>query len=517
MPETYTTTWERAISDSITRQGTSASNGDARPAQTAPHAEADRAISSTFAARATPLATVLKSTNRIELSTVASERPNWSKDRLPILELAPVQAVAKPITVDKYTILPYVDERIAYVAPSEVSLQSFSLVLRRTVMSDGSIRITGGSASFSITTYASNGLEIMAKNRSNWTMALKQNNLGERDWVYLPEKRQGLSVWLELPPGVAASEPLILTSPIASVCNISVELTENGALTWKAALEQAAGSTIAGIVHVSSNSVGVQNVAFRLDRRSLDTTLGILFAGRSAADIRYIDPQQTVPGKVVVVTNDLVQQMVVSLRPSQGQAPANQTFGREGGVVEVNVTTQDVASVTINWSTQATFTPMGWPSIPASGVLNSGNGWTDMIKPDSWLVNYLLMAIPVNSQGQAEPADSAVTTPPIQGVLNFTAPYVANGLLNSTFLTGYLRPINVALPRYPGQPFGDVVLTIFSTRNGVGGMKSRKLSADDLNIVVLVYPDAHVEIRTGSDALAERSAASEVLGVMESL
>lgn len=58
-------------------------------------------------------------------------------------------------------------------------------------------------------------------------MALKQNNLGEHDWVYLPETRQGLSVWLELPPGVAASQPLILTSPIGGVCNITVELTEN--------------------------------------------------------------------------------------------------------------------------------------------------------------------------------------------------------------------------------------------------------------------------------------------------
>jgi len=465
----------------------------------------------------TPFTTVQKSTNHIELSTVASERPTWSKDRLPILELAPVQAVAKPIAVDKYTLLPYVDEKIVYVAPSQVSLQSFSLVLRRTVMPDRSIRITGGSASFSITTYASNRLEMMAKNRSNWTMALQQNNLGERDWVYLPEKRQGLSVWLELPPGVAASEPLILTSPIAGVCNISVELTENGALTWKAALEQGAGSTIAGIVHVSSNAIGVQNVAFRLDRRSLDTTLGSLFAGRSAADIRYIDPQQTVPGTVVVVTNDLVEQMIVSLRPNQGQAPTSQTFGREGGQVEVTVTTQDVASVKIDWSAQVTFTPTGWPPIPASGLLTSANGWTDMIKPDSWIVNYLLMAIPVNAQGQAQPADPSLTTPPIQGVLNFTAPYVANGLLNSAFQAAYLRPINIALPRYPGQPFGDVVLTIFATRDGVGGMKSRKLSVNDVNIVVLVYPDAHVEIRTGSDALAERSAASEVLGVMESL
>lgn len=27
-----------------------------------------------------------------------------------------------------------------------------------------------------------------------------------------------------------------------------------------------------------------------------------------------------------------------------------------------------------------------------------------MIKPDSWIVDYLLMVVPVNNQGQAEPA-----------------------------------------------------------------------------------------------------------------
>lgn len=81
-------------------------------------------------------------------------------------------------------------------------------------------------------------------------------------------------------------------------------------------------------------------------------------------DLRYIDPQQTVPGRVVVVTNDLVEQMTVALRPDQGQAPTSQTFGREGGQVEVFVITQDVASVEIDWSAQVAFTPTGWSSIP---------------------------------------------------------------------------------------------------------------------------------------------------------
>jgi hypothetical protein len=517
MAETSRVVWERAISESIMLQDTNTKNLHPGPAQTAPRAEADRVIKGQLVARAAPMTTIRTSSNQINPDTAAINRPSWSRDRLPVLELTPIQMVVEPIIVDQFVIQPYPNVDIVYVAPSEVSLLNFSLFLRRSVLPDRSLAITGGSASFSISVYASDNMESISLLRVNWDAALKQNNLGERNWSYQPEKRQGLSVSLELPLGIAASEPLILTSPIAGACNITVELTESGALAWKTALEQGAGSTIAGVFRVSSSSLAVDGVAMRLDRRSLDTTVGKLLAGRGAADIRYMDPQQTVQGKLIIVTNDFIERLTVALRPNQGLAPTSQTFGPEGGQVEASVSTQDVASVAIDWFAQVAFTSLGWPPIQASGRLTSANGWTDMIKPDSWIVNYLLMVIPVDDHGQAQAADVAGTTMQLQGVLNFTAPYVANGLLNSSFQAEYFRPINIALPRYPGQPFGDVVLTIFATRNSVGGMQSRKLKTDEVSLVVLIYPDARVEIRTGLDALAELSSASEVLGLMESL
>jgi hypothetical protein len=127
------------------------------------------------------------------------------------------------------------------------------------------------------------------------------------------------------------------------------------------------------------------------------------------------------------------------------------------------------------------------------------------------------MAIPVDNNGKAQPIDAGDTTTQLQGVLNFTAPYVANGLLNSSFVSEYLRPVNIALPRYPGEAFGDVVLTFFATRNGVGGMKSRKLNANEVNLVALIYPDARVEIHSSLDTLPELSSAAEILGLMGGL
>lgn len=63
--------------------------------------------------------------------------------------------------------------------------------------------------------------------------------------------------------------------------------------------------------------------------------LGHLLAARSGADIRYIDPQQTVVSKLIVVANDPVERMTVALNPSQGQAPASQSFGAAGGQVDL--------------------------------------------------------------------------------------------------------------------------------------------------------------------------------------
>jgi hypothetical protein len=456
------------------------------------------------------------SLNKIDLDMPDVNRPAWSRDRLPIQVLTAVEPDAITVSVDRFVLRPSAGQGIIYVAPSEVSLVDFSLTLRRSVLPDRSLAITGGSAVFTITVDDPQGIETLALERHAWHAALKSHDVVADTWSFRPEPRRGLTVSLELPLGVAAAPPLIVAAPMAGVATVAVELTEIGALVWKAALEQGTGATVPGIFHVTTSAPAVDHFAIRLERRSLETTVGRLLAGRSAADIRYVDPQQTVRGRLIVVTSDFVEQSAVAVRPNQGEAPTGQVLGPAGGQVEVSVTTQDVGSVAMAWSAQVAFTPLGWPPIPVSGVLEAANIWTEMIKPEAWFASYLIMAVPVDGRGQAQ---STASEPPadLQGALNFTAPYVANGLLNAAFRADYLHPVNVALPRYPNQPFGDLVLTMFAARNGKGGTASRRLKADELHVVVLVHPDARIEIRTSSDALAEVSTAAGILDVLASL
>ncbi|RYE80798.1 MAG: hypothetical protein EOO80_02900 [Oxalobacteraceae bacterium] len=435
--------WEQAVAESIAGQGggmpvaeagafAGAGIVTARPAGTIASRPPAMPITVTSGVTAPAVAT-RTSVNRIPVETAAVTRPVWSRDRLPVRVSAPLVTDATPIVAGKFLLRAAPDDNIIYVAPAEPALLDFALTIRRSVLPDRSLAITGATAFFSIGAYASNGIESIARQSAAWKTALSAKQINGREWSYRAEPERALRVSLELPPGMAASAPMISLSQLAGVATITVELTESGTLAWKAALEQGSAATIPGILHVSTGTLRLDNVAMRLDRRTLDVAVGRLLAARSGADIRYIDPQQTVVSKLIVVANDLVERMTVALNPSQGQAPAS----------------------------------------------------------------------------------AAGPNPQTQGVLNFTAPYVANGLLNSSFLADYYRPLNIALPRFPGQAFGDLVMTVFATRNGVGGNKSRKIGATELNVIALVYPDGHIDLVTGSDALPERSAVAENLRVLE--
>ncbi len=511
--------WERMLADSVS--GPATAKSEAKSEAEAPSAVTRAALATKNAAAGsavnnTAFVATRVSSDRLKFDSRAPSRQNWSGDRLPVRATTPVGVAANAVVVDRFAIYSFPDINTAYVSPTQLSLLDFSLTVRRSVMPDRSIAITGATAYFALGVNEPLAIEKRAALGREWAAALKKVNLGERPWSFRPEQRSGLLVALELPPGVATAAPMVWASPLAGQASVTVELSATGTLAWQTALEGGTGATIPGIFRAVSTALGIsagRSVLMQVDRRTLDTTVGQLLAGRGPADIIFIHPQQSVDAKLYVMGSDLVEQVTVSMTPNLVQAPTSQAFGPQGGQVAMSVISNTPSSVVIDWTAQVAFTPLGWAPVPASGRFG-GAIWIDVIKPESWIATYTIMVLPVDQHGQAQATSAAGPAAQTQGVLNFTAPYLANGLLNSSFMADYYAPVNVALPRYPGQPFGSLVLTVFGTRNGVGGSCSRRLNADELTIAVQVFPDGHLAITTNADATPEMSSVSELLQLM---
>ncbi|SEQ94327.1 hypothetical protein SAMN05216188_106304 [Lentzea xinjiangensis] len=439
--------------------------------------------------------------------------PKWTVEEVPRRLLNPLYQDVEPEIIDfppgeegpGYQVCPDETLDILWFTPTTLALTDFALTVRREVRPDGGIATTGGSAVISVSVYVGQPLvQQVVRERWKWQDQLLTPEAGRAPLTVLPAVLHGLVVDVELPAGVAAAPAIITASPLAGTATIAVELTEAGVLAWRTALEQGAGRTIAGTIRASASipTVDPDNWYPGVDHHRLDTPLGSLLAARGPADIRQIDPQQTVSPTVVLVGSQLVTSSTVTLRPSGGQAPSSAVFGPAGGRITTAVVTQDPDTVAVEWRAEVAFTPARWPVVPASGRLDSAHGWITMIKPEAWCVGYVLAIVPVDQAGRPVPASTRAGDR-VQGVLNFTAPYVAGGLLSTAFDAEYGRPESLVLPRYPDQPFGDLVLTVFATCGGVLGQASRRLGEDDVVVTALAHPDGEVELHTTAESLPE--------------
>lgn len=447
-----------------------------------------------------------------ESSRIAAPQARLSVDSDVVLRPrpAPIPIVVRPI--------PILPQQRAFFALATPNLLDLSLTVQATVQPDRSIRITGGTAILTVGVYVQEQMATIERYQTEWAAALTQAGYGRAIWKFLPVNLRNVQVSLELPTGHAVSPPQTSTNPGAGTATCIIELSEVGVMAWKTALEQRNGGAIPGICHLTVSYYGQPMHKLGIREERLSAPLGSLLVQRGPDDIHVINPQQTVEAKLLAIGHDLVQSVALTLRPNVGQAPEAQVFDQNGGQVNLAITTQQVAQVEVDWNAQVTFKSTGWPVIPASGKLTSTNGWVEVIKPDSWIASYTFMAVLVDAQGNPVPLSTAGSNYHVNGVLTFTAPYIpVTNILVAPFDLSNQMPVSVALPRFPGQPFGELVLNMFATRDGQASTQTRKLTPTELSVVMIIRPNAQIEIRTANDALPELSFESEALGMIELL
>lgn len=427
--------------------------------------------------------------------------------------LPPINRI--PVIIERPRPVPVlpIPTRQAFFARNTPRLLSLEVTVESRVEQGGAVRISGGNAVFVVSIYAEEGPNAAERLREEWIAALEQAGVGGKFvWKFLPIALRDLQASVEIPAQHLAGPPQVSVSSADGTATFVVSLSEAGVMLWKTALEQSNGGSIPGVCRLTASYFvqGARQVVART--QELSAALGTLFAGQGPDSLTVINPQQMVVGRLVVSGHDLIQRVVVSTQPNTGQAPADQVFDQSGGQLDVTVTTQDVTALQMDWVARVTFKPSGWPVISESGTLNSADGWATVIKPDSWVSQYTFMALLVDDAGNPVALSEAGDNYHVNGVLTFTAPYIpATGVLVSPFDLANQRPVNVALPRFPGQPFGDLLVNLFVTRGGKAATLTRRLAAAELAVVLKVFPDARLEMITGADALEESSALATVL------
>lgn len=380
-------------------------------------------------------------------------------------------------------------------------LVDLSVTIHSEMQPDRSIRITRGVATITVSTYAADPIATVDQNRSSWATSLSQAGFGVHAWKFEPLTLRNIQGSLELPASHLAKPVQISANTNSGTVTFIAELTEVGALTWKAALEAKNAASIPGICNATVSYYTQADNKAGVKSQTLSTSLGNLLARCGPDDMRIINPQQTVDAKLVIVGSSLVQSTTVTMTPNRGQAPAQQVFGSDGGQVQVSITTQDVDTVEVNWAAQVSYKGMSWPVIPMSGKLSSANGWVEMknLASPELIANLTINTLLVDANGQPLRDADAGTNYHVNGVLTMTAPYLPGGALTTAFDSAHNSIVSVALPRFPGQPPGDVMLNMFATRDGFAGTKSRRLSSTELVVTVIVKPKGEIDIQTSAD------------------
>ncbi|KJS59981.1 S8 family serine peptidase [Streptomyces rubellomurinus] len=446
-------------------------------------------------------------------------RPVWHGPAqvLPV----PVPTLGAPVAVGDFVLWPDQAHSQAYFSLAAPRLRTVSLVVDRAdVPAAGgtTTKITGGNAVVTVSAYADDDPTRLPALRAGWATALIGGGYaGAGSWQYAPLSLQALDGLLDIPATDLAGPVTVATARDAGTVVFSVPLSETGALGWSSLLNSSSGSRIVGACTLKAKYAAKLGDTVVAQDSTLACALGTLLAGAGPGDVTTVDPQVTVVSQVIVTPNQLVDSVTVDLLPSQGAPPASLTFTKEGGQTPVPVTAQHIETVTVGYDASVRFTQAGWPLIPQKGTLDFAKAdWNLWIKPDSWLVEFSLLALFLDAQNQVQAAQGPTDVVTLRMAYNHP---VLAGPLTLAFAAPDNQLVTVPFPVPPGAAAPPTLeLDVLGTRGPtVVGPKSRVLTAEETMIVVKIYANGAVDITTNKDHVAEGTQLDYALSMLANL
>ncbi|QIR39932.1 hypothetical protein HCG51_26635 [Tolypothrix sp. PCC 7910] len=481
------------------------------------------------------------------------------------VEIDPVPVLGRPLEVGDFWLFPDIEESRVFFSLATPRLLNVALVVQQ-VNQSGTIKITGGTAILNISAYAQADMNTLELYRQNWTQALANAGYypggnqpdpvpfpkprpprkfppGETPpiivkplpqvelqaipekikiirsaWQFQPLNLRNLQAELNLPADHVVRSPEFTVSNDVGIVTFLIELSELGVQVWKDALEQRRGNTIPGVCNITANYYAQLNNRVDVKQGNSSISLGKLLANSGPEVVSIQNPKISLEAKLIIAGHPTIESVVVEWQPNIGGTPGKNIFTSEGGQLPIQVITDNVNFVEINWNAKVNFRVLDWPLIPDRGNLSfSSNNFADIIKPTAWIRNYDIVMMLLDEQGNVIPNNSA-TEQRVIVTLTFKSPYLQGvPSLNTTFETTSQKIVTVPLPVPNDQIPIELTLNVVAMRGNITQTTTRQLQINESSIIGTINPAAEIQIFTNLDTVSEASLASEMLGLLAML
>lgn len=437
---------------------------------------------------------------------------------IPTITVRPVPPPPRnqPVRSGDMLLWPDAPESRAYFALAQPRLVDLDLSVER----DADQRVTGGTLTLVVAIYPDEDAEALTQHHETWTRAIQAAGVStRRPYRFLPISLSRLDAVLELPSGHVEEAPRASTNAQLGTATFLVELSSTGALSWRDALDRAGLLPgLCRLTQVFSSQGGGSGLGARQFEQSV--TLQSLAGHVGSENIRFVNREQSFNATLVIAGDAMIETSAVEMRTQSGTS-RSQVFDSDGGTLSLEASTPDLSNEKVTWSARIGFQASAWPAIRAGGELSATAGWAELLNPSSWTRQVSVTAILVDDSGRvvSGSAESSSSGDRITGSLDFNAGFLeGEGGLQTTFETSDQVTANVVLPRPPGtDSSSELKLTLFALRAGRDNMLVRDVAADEQWILVKVYPDARIEVKSNQSPDGEFGADTSLRDALDEL
>ncbi|MEW6637353.1 MAG: hypothetical protein AB1425_11155, partial [Actinomycetota bacterium] len=458
--------------------------------------------------------------SKVVVNRLGGEGLVWLRDPdlvlgdLPVRPVKPVPARIEPVPAGDVMLWPHPASARAFVSSAAPKLLDAAVTIERNPETLG---ISGGSAT--LTFGATPAVDQPGHRHEEWAERLTEAGHQPRAWRFLPMHIHALTAELELPVGHVQGEPRVSTNPDVGTATVLVDLTPQGAAAWHQALTAAPRRDVGGLIRLTPTFY-VRSDGNQVEARQdpIAAPLGPMLRDSPENVIHTIDPEVSLEAVLVVDGHPTIETVTVDLRSSTGLTHT-EVFGENGGRVVLRLTSTELARERIDWTARVSFRSGAWPPVRDAGTLSSETGgWSELVVPSSWIRHVSVTAMLVGEDGAVLPEENAAPQDRVTGSIDFTAAFLESSTgLHTSFETASQERVSILMPAPPGQPPGDLKLTVMALRDGRDALAVRALAPDEQWALVRVAPDARIQVTTNKTPAAEKSLESVVGAVLDRL